>query len=129
MERLRLATVTETFPPEVNGVARNMGIVVEGLLRRGHEIQLVRPRQRGETSPVELPGVEQVVVGGFPIPGYPQLRMGLPSRGLLERAWRERRPDLVHIATEGPLGWSALGAALALEIPVASDFHTNFHAY
>ena len=55
--------------------------------------------------------------------------MGLPSRRALERAWRASAPDLVHIATEGPLGWSALAAARKLGIPVATDFHTNFHAY
>jgi glycosyltransferase involved in cell wall biosynthesis len=55
--------------------------------------------------------------------------MGMPSRRLLERQWTEARPDLVHVATEGPLGWSALAAARRLEIPVATDFHTNFHAY
>jgi glycosyltransferase involved in cell wall biosynthesis len=55
--------------------------------------------------------------------------MGLPSGRALARAWTERRPDVVHIATEGPLGWSALGAARKLRLPVSTDFHTNFHAY
>ncbi len=45
------------------------------------------------------------------------------------RAWTLHRPDLVHIATEGPLGWSALQAARRLRLPVTSDFRTNFHAY
>jgi glycosyltransferase involved in cell wall biosynthesis len=53
----------------------------------------------------------------------------MPSGRRLGRAWREQRPDLVHIATEGPLGWSALAAARRLDIPVATDFHTNFHTY
>jgi glycosyltransferase involved in cell wall biosynthesis len=66
---------------------------------------------------------------GVPIPRYAQLRMGLPSRGALLRDWRRARPDVVHIATEGPLGWSALSAAAALGIPLATDFRTNFHAY
>jgi glycosyltransferase involved in cell wall biosynthesis len=43
--------------------------------------------------------------------------------------WTLRRPDLVHIATEGPLGWSALQVAARLKLPVCSDFRTNFHAY
>lgn len=65
----------------------------------------------------------------FPIPKYPQLRMGLPSKKSLLRAWTVKRPDLVHIATEGPLGWSALQAARKLRIAVTSDFRTNFHRY
>lgn len=53
----------------------------------------------------------------------------MPARRALLRLWRIDRPDVVHIATEGPLGWSALKAALQLHLPVSSDFRTNFHAY
>ena len=66
---------------------------------------------------------------GLPIPRYPHLRMGVPSKRALVHLWSLRRPDVVHIATEGPLGWSALQAALHLKLPVSSDFRTNFHAY
>ena len=66
---------------------------------------------------------------GLPIPRYPQLKLGLPSKKELIRAWTHKRPDVVHIATEGPLGWSALQAARYLRLPVTSDFRTNFHAY
>jgi glycosyltransferase involved in cell wall biosynthesis len=55
--------------------------------------------------------------------------MGFPAGARLRRAWSEQRPDLVHVATEGPLGSSAVSAALALGLPVTSSFHTNFHAY
>jgi glycosyltransferase involved in cell wall biosynthesis len=55
--------------------------------------------------------------------------MGLPARRALLRLWKLQRPDLVHIATEGPLGWSALQAARQLRLPVSTDFRTNFHAY
>jgi glycosyltransferase involved in cell wall biosynthesis len=47
----------------------------------------------------------------------------------LFRLWSLKRPDVVHIATEGPLGWSALAAALKLKLPVSTGFHTNFHSY
>jgi glycosyltransferase involved in cell wall biosynthesis len=63
------------------------------------------------------------------IPRYSNLQIGLLSRGALAREWRDWRPDLVHIVTEGPLGWNATGAARDLDIPVSSDFHTNFHSY
>jgi glycosyltransferase involved in cell wall biosynthesis len=66
---------------------------------------------------------------GLPIPRYPHLRMGVPSKKALVQLWATHRPDVVHIATEGPLGWSALQAALHLKLPVTSDFRTNFHAY
>ena len=55
--------------------------------------------------------------------------MGLPARSLLTHVWSRRRPDVVHIVTEGPLGWSAIRSASHLKIPLTSDFRTNFDAY
>jgi glycosyltransferase involved in cell wall biosynthesis len=65
----------------------------------------------------------------MPIPRYPELKLGLPSKKTLVKTWTLRRPDVVHIATEGPLGWSALQAAKVLKLPVTSDFRTNFQSY
>ena len=127
--RMHIAMVTETYPPEVNGVARTVALMAEGLRALGHSIQLVRPRQSRADAALAGANYEELLRPGIPIPRYTQLKMGLPSKRALLRTWRERRPDLVHIATEGPLGWSALAAARKLGVPVTSDFHTNFHAY
>ncbi|MBX3734808.1 MAG: glycosyltransferase family 1 protein [Verrucomicrobiae bacterium] len=125
---LRIAVVTETYPPEVNGVALSLARLVAELLKRGHSIPLIRPRQRQEPAlPDSVPAV--VLTRGIPIPGYPDLRMGLPARRRLLSLWTRRRPDIVHVATEGPLGWSAVRAAAGLGIPVVSEFRTNFHTY
>jgi len=129
VNRLRIAMVTETYPPEVNGVARTVGLMVEGLLAKGHFVQLVRPRQNGHDAAANAGNFEEVLKRGIPIPRYTQLKFGAPAKGALLRTWTEKRPDIVHIATEGPLGWSALAAARKLGLPVATDFHTNFHAY
>jgi glycosyltransferase involved in cell wall biosynthesis len=127
----RIAVVTETYPPEVNGVAMSIARVVDGLQRRSHELQLVRPRQR-HVEPEPTPRgtrLQELLTAGWPIPRYPNLRMGAPSKRALVQLWSLQRPDVVHIATEGPLGWSALQAARHLKLPVSSDFRTNFHAY
>jgi len=126
---LRIAFVTETHPPEVNGVAATVARVVEGLRARHHEVQLIRPRQLRADGGAAEGRSDDVLMRGLPIPRYPDLRMGLPARRALVRLWSLRRPDIVHIATEGPLGWSALQAAHRLKLPVSSDFRTNFHAY
>jgi glycosyltransferase involved in cell wall biosynthesis len=126
---LRVAVVSETYPPEVNGVAATIARVVDGLRDRGHELQLVRPRQGRGDEALQDQGFAEVLMRGLPIPRYPQLKMGLPSRQQLLRLWASQRPDVVHIVTEGPLGWSALQAASHLKLPVVSDFRTNFHAY
>ena len=127
--RLRIAMVTESYPPEINGVANSVARVVQGLRAREHAVQLVRPRQRDEAPTGGRGDIDEILTAGMQIPLYGQLRMGLPARERLTRAWTTRRPDIVHIATEGPLGWSALQAARALGLPVCSDFRTNFHAY
>jgi len=128
---LRVAMVTETYPPEINGVSLSVAQMVRCLRERGHSIQLVRPRQEAASS-TDLAVQhldDEFLVRGMVIPRYTHLQMGLPAKRRLERLWQQRRPDVVHIATEGPLGWSALKAALKLRIPVTTDFRTNFDAY
>lgn len=126
---LRIAMVTESYPPEVNGVANSVARLVQDLRGREYSVQLVRPRQQhaGIQDPPDQ--THEVLTRGMPIPMYGHLRMGLPCKSALVKLWTQRRPDLVHIATEGPLGWSALKAATKLNLPVCSDFRTNFHAY
>ncbi|MEK7811793.1 MAG: glycosyltransferase family 1 protein [Pseudomonadota bacterium] len=126
---LQIALVTETYLPEVNGVAITIGRMVQGLRQRGHHIHLIRPRQFKHDISAQETTYRETLVSGMPIPGYPELKSGLPAKGLLMRIWKQQRPDVVHIATEGPLGWSALSAARKLNIPVSTDFHTNFHSY
>jgi glycosyltransferase involved in cell wall biosynthesis len=126
---MRIAVVTETWPPEVNGVAVTLSKLIHHLGRRQHTIQLIRPRQDKNDEGLEHIGWSELLLRGLPIPRYPQLKLGLPSKKALIKAWSTKRPDLVHIATEGPLSWSALQAAHTLRLPVTSDFRTNFHSY
>lgn len=126
---MRVAMVTETYPPEINGVAMTMGRIVAGLQSRGHAVQLIRPRQHARDLPADQPLFQEVLQRGMPIPRYDALKLGLPAKQALLRLWATRRPDIVHVVTEGPLGWSALAAASKLRLPVATDFHTNFHSY
>ena len=126
---LRIAVVTETWPPEVNGVAMTLAKLVQGLSHRNHDVQLIRPRQTKTDSPMNDASLEEVLMRGMPIPRYPELKLGLPSKKTLVKTWTLRRPDVVHIATEGPLGWSALQAVKVLKLPVTSDFRTNFQSY
>ena len=123
--------VSETYPPEINGVARTLGRMVALLAERGHSLDIVRPRQPGEPAGViDSDGeVRKFLVQGRPIPNYRDLQVGFASPAVLETRWRANPPDVIQIVTEGPLGWSALIAARRLGIPVASEYHTNFHAY
>lgn len=127
---LKIDVVTETYPPEINGVAHTISMLVNGLRKSHHSVNVIRPRQPSDpVLPVAGTSVKDILVNSFPIPLYNELRMGLPAKKMLIGRWTNDRPDIVHIATEGPLGWSAVRAALELKIPVTSDFRTNFHAY
>lgn len=125
----RIAYITETYPPDINGVAMTVAKTVEILRARGHELQLIRPRNATDPAGRGLDPLQEFLVRGAPIPLYKQLKLGLPAKRALIQLWSRRRPDLVHIATEGPLGWSALQAARKLKLPICTDFRTNFHAY
>lgn len=123
---MRIAIVTETYPPEINGVALTVQGFVANLAALGHELLVVRPRQDVAPAAAAIPGVHELRLRGAGLPGYPGLRFGLPARAQLEREWRAWHPDAVYVATEGPLGWSAVRAARALGIACATGFHTRF---
>ena len=123
---VRIAYITETYPPEINGVARTVERFVRGLRGRGHAVDLVRPRQQHETK---CDSRTEWRSPGIPIPMYRDLRVGLPLVSRLIKRWDVSRPQLVHVATEGPLGWAAIRAARASGVPVTSDFRTNFDQY
>jgi glycosyltransferase involved in cell wall biosynthesis len=125
-DRLRFELITETYPPDVNGVALTVQSLEQGLRALGHRVALVRPEQAEDSA---HPQPELVLVDGAPIPRYPGLRFGLPAGRRLLARWRAQRPDAIYIATEGPLGWSALRTARRLAIPVATGFHTRFDDY
>ena len=128
-DRREIAIVTETYPPEINGVANTMRHLAEMLAERGHRIQLIRPRQRMEPPQPDAARIVQFLVPGLPLPGYRGLRIGLPVYWRLRRLWRRITPNLIYIATQGPLGHAALAAARALKIPTVTGFHTQFHQY
>ena len=123
---MRIAYVTETWPPELNGVSLTVERTVRYLRSRGHLVELIRPRQPDEAP---LDAGDEFRSAGCVIPMYPDLRFGLALPGALKERFRQSRPELVHLATPGPLAWAALLAARSLGIATTSDFRTNFHQY
>ena len=125
---MRIGIVTETYAPDVNGVALTVQALARGLVRRGHAVDLIRPIHP-DTPPLADAGMDVLAVEGAAMPRYSGLRFGLPARFRIERRWRAERPDAIYVATEGPLGWTAVSAARRLGIPVATGFHTRFDFY
>ncbi|MEZ5463508.1 glycosyltransferase family 4 protein [Dokdonella sp.] len=123
---MRVAIVTETWPPEINGVALTVQALARGLDRLGHRVEVIRPRPAQGAAAETQSEFEEMLVGGAALPRYPGLRFGMRSQARLLRRWRETPPQVMYVATEGPLGHGALTAARRLGIPACTGFHTRF---
>lgn len=124
-----VAVVTETWYPDINGVSHSIGKIVHHLLNLGVNVQLfgVKNDLLDET---ELdPRLEYFACRGSKLPFYKEVSFGIFNSKQLRIQWRKDPPDIIQIVTEGPLGYSAMKTAKRLNIPVISDYHTNFQLY
>ncbi len=122
---MRITLVSETWPPEINGVALTVQSLALGLDALGHDVEVIRPRQPDGGAAGDGK-IHHQLVRGVGMPRYRGLRFGLPTPGELARRWRQQRPDAIYVATEGPLGRSAVLAARRLGIPASTGLHTRF---
>lgn len=113
--------VTDTYLPDINGVAISLGRFCTGLRERGHRVEIIRSGRVASEF--------ETRVLSWPLPGYWEIKVGAPWPGELYRRWKRDRPDIVYVAIETPLGFSAVSAARRLGIPVVGGFHTNFYEY
>lgn len=118
---MRIEFVTDTFPPDVNGVAMTLGRLTRQLKEMGHFVHVMHTGENAVSG--------ETVKNSVKLPGYPDVKVGLPSPIKLRKRWSKKRPDVVYVATESPLGASAVKAAKELGIAVMTGFHTNFHEY
>ena len=123
---MRIVLFTDTFQPQINGVARTLARWLTYASTHGHEVALVSPaiprRPRNlATVHIELPSM--------PVPFYHELRLAVPLDPWSARRLRAFRPDLVHVATEFPVGRSGLAWAQNEQVPLVTSFHTDFAAY
>jgi glycosyltransferase involved in cell wall biosynthesis len=110
---MRIALCTDAWHPQVNGVVRSLAATVTRLVERGYAVELITPQQ----------------FRTVPCPGYSEIRLALAPRFGTRRALAAFAPDVVHIATEGPIGWSARGWCQAHGVPFTTAFHTRFPDY
>ncbi|MFK7850566.1 MAG: glycosyltransferase family 4 protein [Akkermansiaceae bacterium] len=119
--KLKIEVVTDTYVPDINGVAISLGRLVNGLRQKGHDVTILRSGKANGTG--------ESSVFSWPLPGYWEISVGAPWLGQIKRRWRKNRPDVIYIAIETPLGFSAMSAAQKLKIPALGGFHTNFKEY
>jgi phosphatidylinositol alpha 1,6-mannosyltransferase len=116
---VRIAIVTESFLPRVNGVTNSVCRVLEHLTRRGHEALVVAPGP----GPDEHDGLLRLTPG-VALPFYRSFVVGLPTRQVTA-ALRDFRPDVVHLASPLVLGASGVAAARRLDVPAVAVFQTD----
>ncbi len=126
---MRIAIVTESFPPDVNGVAHSVVRVAEHLVRRGHQPLVIAPKAGATVRRVAGARDYPVVrIASLPMPGYRTFRLGLPSRRLTE-ALVGFAPDVVHLASPFVLGARGGAVAEQLGLPTVAVFQTDVPAY
>ncbi|MEM9533600.1 MAG: glycosyltransferase family 1 protein [Pseudomonadota bacterium] len=125
---MRIAIVSETYPPEINGVALTVRGMVESL-KVDHQVSVFRPRQGKDDQPAREGNLTEHLMPSLPLPRYEGLRFGLPASRRISKVLDAAPFDALYISTEGPLGWSALRSGLKRGIPVLTGFHTRFDQY
>ena len=110
---MRIAIATDAWFPQTNGVVRSLATTISILQRRGYEIELISP--------------DQFVT--VPTPGYSEIRLAVAPRFGVRRTLRRFHPEIVHIVTEGPIGWAARSWCMANNMPFTTAFHTRFPDY
>lgn len=124
---MRVLLITDTYPPDINGVARTLATLARGLQRRGHAVEIVTTLDAAADEDAGAPRRQRV--RALPLPGYPGLRFGLAGVRQMQARFEAFRPDVLYVATETPLGLASIRAAGRLGLPVVSGFHTNFQSY
>ncbi len=110
---MKIVIATDAWLPQINGVVRTLEMTVKLLRERGHDVTVISPDQ----------------FRTIPCPGYGEIRLAIAPRVGMRRALSRIRPDIVHISTEGPIGWSARRWCLAHDVPFTTAFHTRFPDY
>ncbi|KPQ25161.1 MAG: Glycosyltransferase [Halomonas sp. HL-48] len=124
---MRLCIVSETWAPEINGVAHTLSRLSRELAHYRVDIDVVRPKP---ACPGPVPeALAELQVPSWSVPGYREVHLGFCRPATLRKFWQANRPDVIYLATQGPLGWSARQAARRLGIPLVAGWHTNFDHY
>jgi phosphatidylinositol alpha 1,6-mannosyltransferase len=126
---LRVAVVTESFLPQVNGVTNSVCRVLEHLDRRGHDALLIAPSGGlAHPGPSSYAGYRVLRAPSAPLPLYPEFRVAMPWTRLAS-VLREYRPDVVHLADPTVLGAQAARIAARLGVPSVAVYQTDLAGF
>jgi glycosyltransferase involved in cell wall biosynthesis len=109
----RVLIATDAWDPQVNGLVRTLQSLAAAAMSQGTEITFLTPD--GFRS--------------FALPTYPGLRCAVPQPAVIASRIEAARPEAIHIATEGPIGWSARRYCRARGLPFTTSYTTRFPEY
>jgi len=113
-QNLKILIISDAWHPQINGVVRTYEHLAEELPKLGHTVKVIGPADFPRT---------------IPTPGYPEIKLAIAPYKKLKNTIEEYKPDRIHIATEGPLGWSARKYCIKNKREFSSSFHTLFPDY
>ena len=121
---MRIAFFTDTFLPQVNGVATSIANVAEELGKQGHQVLIFAPRTKRSAGPVfRAQGVTVVRFLSIPALVYPDFRLSVFGLPKVMRTLRKFKPDILHFHTPITGGTYALEAAYLLRKPLIGTNH------
>ncbi|WP_127530645.1 glycosyltransferase family 4 protein [Paenibacillus kobensis] len=125
---MRLAIFTDTYEPEVNGVARTLGRWAEYLRRQGIEAAVFAPDPAAGGPPRQT-SIQVQRFASLPFFLYPECRLALPNPIHVRRALQDFKPTLIHVATPFNMGLFGIHYAKKYHIPLVASYHTHFDRY
>ena len=125
---VRVAIVTESFLPQINGVTHSVMRVLEHLRATGHEAMVMAPSHSGR-APKEYAGFPVVPVTSLALPGYADVQLSTTPQWRFERIFADFDPDVVHLAAPFALGQRAGLAAHRMGLPSVAIYQTEIPTY
>ncbi len=125
---VRIALVSDTYTPQVNGVTTVVARIVQVLRAAGDEVCVIAPRYPGHETSADGCS-DELRIRSAPFPPYPAIRLSIPQFRTVARYLDGFQPDIVHVATEGPLGLTGRRYAISRHVPLVTSYHTNFPQY
>ncbi|NDB38660.1 MAG: hypothetical protein EB041_04080, partial [Proteobacteria bacterium] len=113
MKSYKILIVTDAWHPQVNGVVRTLSYLVKELKKQKHEVHLITPQE----------------FLTLPCPTYPEIRLSVNAYPKIYNRIKEINANIVHIATEGPLGFFARRYCIKNNIKFTTSLHTKFAEY
>ncbi len=124
-DKMKIAIFTDTFLPDVNGVAKTLGRLTRYLDKTNHSYIVISPKRSRKEQ-----GTKQIYLqSSFPFPLYPDCRISVPNKNEIKELLHSFNPDIIHVATAFSIGLCGIRYAKKFDIPLVGSYHTDFDHY